>query len=41
MLCETGGQASHTVGTVDFVGIAKSCGIPDAGTLATMAEVGT
>jgi thiamine pyrophosphate-dependent acetolactate synthase large subunit-like protein len=36
---ETGGQASHTAGTVDFVGIAKSCGIADAGTLATMAEV--
>jgi thiamine pyrophosphate-dependent acetolactate synthase large subunit-like protein len=36
---ETGGQASHTAGTVDFVGIAKSCGISHAGTLATMAEV--
>jgi thiamine pyrophosphate-dependent acetolactate synthase large subunit-like protein len=36
---ETGGQASHTAGTVDFVGIAKSCGISDARTLATMAEV--
>jgi thiamine pyrophosphate-dependent acetolactate synthase large subunit-like protein len=36
---ETGGQASHTAGTVDFVGIAKSCGIADARTLATMAEV--
>jgi thiamine pyrophosphate-dependent acetolactate synthase large subunit-like protein len=36
---ETGGQASHTAGTVDFVGIAKSCGIADARTLTTMAEV--
>jgi thiamine pyrophosphate-dependent acetolactate synthase large subunit-like protein len=36
---ETGGQASHTAGTVDFVGVAKSCGISDARTLATMAAV--
>jgi thiamine pyrophosphate-dependent acetolactate synthase large subunit-like protein len=36
---ETGGQASHTAGTVDFVGIARSCGISDARTLATMTEV--
>jgi thiamine pyrophosphate-dependent acetolactate synthase large subunit-like protein len=36
---ETGGQASHTAGTVDFVGIAKSCGILDARALATMTEV--
>jgi thiamine pyrophosphate-dependent acetolactate synthase large subunit-like protein len=36
---ETGGQASHTAGTVDFVGIAKSCGISDARTLTTMTEV--
>lgn len=36
---ETGGQASHTAGTVDFVGVAKSCGIADARSLATMAEV--
>jgi thiamine pyrophosphate-dependent acetolactate synthase large subunit-like protein len=36
---ETGGQASHTAGTADFVGIAKSCGISDARALATMAEV--
>ena len=36
---ETGGQASHTAGTVDFVGIAKSCGIADARALETMAEV--
>ena len=36
---ETGGQASHTAGTLDFVGVAKSCGIADARTLTTMAEV--
>jgi thiamine pyrophosphate-dependent acetolactate synthase large subunit-like protein len=36
---ETGGQASHTAGTVDFVGVAKSCGIADARPLATMAEI--
>ena len=36
---ETGGQASHTAATVDFVGVAKSCGIPDARVLATMAEI--
>jgi thiamine pyrophosphate-dependent acetolactate synthase large subunit-like protein len=36
---ETGGQASHTAGTVDFVGIAQSCGISDACTLATMTAV--
>jgi thiamine pyrophosphate-dependent acetolactate synthase large subunit-like protein len=36
---ETGGQASHTAGAADFVGIAKSCGIPDAEALTTMAEV--
>jgi thiamine pyrophosphate-dependent acetolactate synthase large subunit-like protein len=36
---ETGGQASHTAGTVDFVGVARSCGIPDASHLATMAEI--
>jgi thiamine pyrophosphate-dependent acetolactate synthase large subunit-like protein len=36
---ETGGQASHTAATADFVGIAKSCGISDARALATMAEV--
>jgi hypothetical protein len=35
---ETGGQASHTACTVDFVGIARSCGISDARSLATMAE---
>ena len=36
---ETGGQASHTAGNVDFVGIAKSCGIGDSRALATMAEI--
>jgi thiamine pyrophosphate-dependent acetolactate synthase large subunit-like protein len=36
---ETGGQASHTAGTVDFVGIAKSCGIADSRALTTMAEI--
>jgi thiamine pyrophosphate-dependent acetolactate synthase large subunit-like protein len=36
---ETGGQASHTAATVDLVGVARSCGIPDSHTLATMAEI--
>jgi len=36
---ETGGQASHTAGNVDFVGIAKSCGIGDSRALSTMAEI--
>jgi thiamine pyrophosphate-dependent acetolactate synthase large subunit-like protein len=36
---ETGGQASHTAATVDLVGVAKSCGIPDARAMATMAEI--
>jgi thiamine pyrophosphate-dependent acetolactate synthase large subunit-like protein len=36
---ETGGQASHTAATVDLVGVAKSCGIGDTRTLATMAEI--
>jgi thiamine pyrophosphate-dependent acetolactate synthase large subunit-like protein len=36
---ETGGQASHTATTVDFVGVARSCGIPDARVLATMGEI--
>ena len=36
---ETGGQASHTAATVDLVGVARSCGIPDARTIATMAEI--
>ena len=36
---ETGGQASHTAGTVDLVGVARSCGISDAHDIATMAEI--
>jgi thiamine pyrophosphate-dependent acetolactate synthase large subunit-like protein len=36
---ETGGQASHTAGTVDFVGVARSCGISDAHAISTMAEI--
>jgi thiamine pyrophosphate-dependent acetolactate synthase large subunit-like protein len=36
---ETGGQASHTETNADLVGVAKSCGIKDASTLATMGEV--
>jgi thiamine pyrophosphate-dependent acetolactate synthase large subunit-like protein len=36
---ETGGQASHTAATVDLVGVARGCGIADARTLATMAEI--
>jgi thiamine pyrophosphate-dependent acetolactate synthase large subunit-like protein len=36
---ETGGQASHTASTVDLVGVAGACGIADARTLATMAEI--
>jgi thiamine pyrophosphate-dependent acetolactate synthase large subunit-like protein len=36
---ETGGQASHTAATVDFVGVAKSCGIADARSITTMAEI--
>jgi thiamine pyrophosphate-dependent acetolactate synthase large subunit-like protein len=36
---ETGGQASHTAATVDLVGVARSCGIAGARTLATMAEI--
>ena len=36
---ETGGQASHTAGNVDLVGVAKSCGIADARAMATLAEV--
>jgi thiamine pyrophosphate-dependent acetolactate synthase large subunit-like protein len=36
---ETGGQASHTAATVDLVGVARSCGIADVRTLATMAEI--
>ena len=36
---ETGGQASHTSSSVDLVGVARSCGIADARSVATMAEV--
>jgi thiamine pyrophosphate-dependent acetolactate synthase large subunit-like protein len=36
---ETGGQASHTGTNTDLVGVAKACGIADAHTLATMAEI--
>jgi thiamine pyrophosphate-dependent acetolactate synthase large subunit-like protein len=36
---ETGGQASHTAGTADLVGIARACGISDARAISTMAEV--
>jgi thiamine pyrophosphate-dependent acetolactate synthase large subunit-like protein len=38
---ETGGQASHTATNTDLVGIAKACGIKDACSLATMAEIKT
>ena len=36
---ETGGQASHTGENTDLVGVAKACGISDARSLATMAEI--
>jgi thiamine pyrophosphate-dependent acetolactate synthase large subunit-like protein len=36
---ETGGQASHTAATVDLVGVARDCGISDARSLSTMAEI--
>jgi thiamine pyrophosphate-dependent acetolactate synthase large subunit-like protein len=36
---ETGGQASHTSGPVDLVGVARSCGITDVRSIATMDEV--
>jgi thiamine pyrophosphate-dependent acetolactate synthase large subunit-like protein len=36
---ETGGQASHTAGNVDLVGVARSCGIEDSRAMATMAEI--
>ena len=36
---ETGGQASHTAGTADLVGIARACGIADVRAISTMAEV--
>jgi thiamine pyrophosphate-dependent acetolactate synthase large subunit-like protein len=38
---ETGGQASHTGGKTDLVGVAKACGIADGRHLATMAEIET
>jgi thiamine pyrophosphate-dependent acetolactate synthase large subunit-like protein len=38
---ETGGQASHTGANTDLVGVAKACGITDARSLATMAEIKT
>ncbi|MDE2329350.1 MAG: aldehyde dehydrogenase [Bradyrhizobium sp.] len=36
---ETGGQASHTAGGTDLVGVAKACGIAEANSMTTMAEV--
>ena len=36
---ETGGQASHTGTNTDLVGVAKACGISDACSVATMAEI--
>ncbi|MGY4258341.1 thiamine pyrophosphate-dependent acetolactate synthase large subunit-like protein [Bradyrhizobium sp. USDA 4516] len=36
---ETGGQASHTGGTADLVGVARACGIGDSRAISTMAEV--
>jgi thiamine pyrophosphate-dependent acetolactate synthase large subunit-like protein len=36
---ETGGQASHTAGTVDLVSVARACGISDSHDIATMAEI--
>ena len=36
---ETGGQASHTGANTDLVGVAKACGLSDARSLATMAEI--
>jgi thiamine pyrophosphate-dependent acetolactate synthase large subunit-like protein len=36
---ETGGQASHTAGNVDLVGVAQACGIVDTHTLATLSEI--
>jgi thiamine pyrophosphate-dependent acetolactate synthase large subunit-like protein len=36
---ETGGQASHTGASTDLVGIARCCGIADARTLPTMADI--
>ena len=36
---ETGGQASHTAAAADLVGVARACGIAEAGAMTTMAEV--
>jgi len=36
---ETGGQASHTAGTVDLVGVARSCGIADSRDVATVVDI--
>ena len=36
---ETGGQASHTAANTDLVGVARACGISDAQSLSTMAEI--
>jgi thiamine pyrophosphate-dependent acetolactate synthase large subunit-like protein len=36
---ETGGQASHTAGPVDLVGVARSCGIADARNIGTLADI--
>jgi thiamine pyrophosphate-dependent acetolactate synthase large subunit-like protein len=36
---ETGGQTSHTAAGADLVGVARACGISDARTISTMAEV--
>lgn len=36
---ETGGQASHTGSNTDLVGVARSCGIRDSRSMATLAEI--
>jgi thiamine pyrophosphate-dependent acetolactate synthase large subunit-like protein len=36
---ETGGQASHTGTNTDLVAVAKACGIKDARSVATMADI--
>jgi len=36
---ETGGQMSHTASAANLVGVAQACGIADARTLDTMAEI--
>jgi thiamine pyrophosphate-dependent acetolactate synthase large subunit-like protein len=36
---ETGGQASHTAATVDLIGVARACRIPDARAIATMTDI--